>query len=463
MLQESEIRDGLTRDELFARGEGITFDDIIILPPFSEIEAKEVRLTTPLSRSIELQLPLLSAPMDSVTEWKTAIRMALHGALGCIHFNLSPEEAARQVRRVKRFCVGFIYEPICRRPEDPISEVERVKAEQGFSTLLITEDGTPQTKLLGMAMKGNVALHEEDETTLGQIMIPLTELCTRPARTVPDLRTARSILRQEKSASKLPLLNDDGSIFALVTRDDVGTNRQYPKALLDDNAQLRVGAAVSTRSEDFIRVEALLDAGIDVLVIDAAQGGTRFAEGLIKLIRRASPQVVIVAGNVVTTRQAAPLIAAGADALRVGMGSGSICTTQEVLGLGSSQLSAVYNVSRLASDHGVAVISDGGIGTTADIVKALVCGAQAVMVGRYIAGCDETPAEDRFEEDGRRFKKYRGMGSLGALQRGGALRYNDVADRDLAVIQGVELEVPYQGSLDSRLTHPAAYVAKSLE
>lgn len=457
---------GLTCDELFSKGAGLTFDDIIMLPPFSAVNSNAINLDTALvPGKIALRLPLVSSPMDTVTEWKTALHMALHGGVGIIHFNGTVEEAGAQVRRVKRYRMGFIFSPVCRRPDQPISEVDAVKMEHGFSTVLITEDGTSKSRLLGMVTKGNVALEPDKTRKLCEVMIARDSLQARSATEVQTLEKARNILRLEPIISKLPLLNNDGSVYALITRDDVVKSGQYPFCLVDRNEQLMVGAAVSTQPQDCDRAKALLEAGADLLVVDSAQGGTHFACQRIREIKRLSPETPIVAGNVVTPSQAAPLIEAGADALRVGMGSGSICTTQDVLGIGRSQLSAIYHIARFARTCNpvVPVLADGGIRSISDINKALACGAAAVMVGRYIAGCDETPGDEERDDKGRRWKRYRGMGSPSAIREGGVKRYGCDGSQRHTVAQGVEGWVPSQGPLDRLLPETAATMCKALE
>ena len=456
---------GLTCEDVFGRGAGVTFDDLILLPSFSEVSSGDISLRSTLLPNLRLHLPLISSPMDTVTGWETAKCMALHGGLGIIHFNLTPAEAAKQVRRVKRFRMGFIFDPECRKPDDPCSEVLQLKEQQGFSTVLVTQNGSQNGKLVGMVMKGNVSLEPDKSAPLQKVMIPLTELEVRQVDEVKDLATARAVLRKHPSISKLPLLNEDGSVYALVTREDVAKSEAYPNALLDDqNEQLRVGAAVSTHEKDRDRVEALLEAGVDVLVIDSAQGSTRFAIKLIEHIRNLSKDIPVIAGNVVTPAQAEPLLEAGANILRVGMGSGSICTTQDQVGVGRAQLSAVYHTSKMARKRNVSVVADGGIRTTADMIKALACGAKAVMLGRFIAGCDESPAREEVDQYNRRFKRYRGMGSLSAIRDGGSRRYGDeYSSSRIVVAQGVEGLVPAQGKLDKLLPVTAAAIKKGFE
>lgn len=456
---------GLSAAELFAGGTGITFDDVILLPPFTDSQAvgDGIRLDTDLARGFPLHLPIVSSPMDTVTEWQTAVHLALHGGLGFIHFNCPPVTAAEHVRRVKRFQMGIIYDPLCRPPDTPISEISRIKQDRGFSTILVTEDGTPKGKFLGMVTKGHVVLEPDQTRSLRDVMITRAELRVATPNDVRDTATARAFLRYHPAASKVPVLNEDGSVYALVTRDDVVKIGQYPHALLDDNQQLRVGAAVSTRTEDLRRIEALIDAGVDVLVIDSAQGGTPFAVTRLQEIKARKPELPVIAGNVVTPEQAEPLLEAGADALRVGMGSGSICTTQTVLRIGRAQLTAVHHVAQFADQRGIPVIADGGIRNSGDMLLALACGASTVMVGRLIAGCEETPGEETLDVEGRRRKRYRGMGSPSAIREGGRHRYGDESRTRLIVAQGIEADVQPQGSLDRFLPELAAALGKGME
>jgi IMP dehydrogenase len=452
-------------DDLFDDPVGLTFDDINILPAFSKVRDDQITLDTLLARGLTIRLPLVSSPMDTVTEWETAARMAILGGIGFIHFNLTPAEAAEQVRRVKRFRMGFIFEPFCRTPAHPISEVRAVKEEKGFSTVLVTENGTPASRLLGMVTRADVALEENFSRPLKDVMTPAASLRTFTRSQVPNLERARALLREDRTIQKLPILNEDGSVYALVTRNGVAKTGSYTNACMDANEQLLVGAAVSTQKQDLARVEAIIEAGVDAIAVDTAQGGTEFAVGRIREIKERKPDLPVIAGNVVTPEQAERLVKAGADALRVGMGPGSICITQDVVGIGRAQLSAVYHVARYAAslDSPIPVIADGGIRSTGDIVKALACGASTVMLGRFIAGCEESPAEEVWHE-GQRYKRYRGMGSAGAIKAGGAKRYDGQASRKKsAVIQGVEGLIPFAGSLDKVIGEAADAVRKALE
>lgn len=457
---------GFTADELFRRPIGQTFDDLSILPVFARtIELGDVSLKGTLAGELELNFPLVSSPMDTITEHATAIQMALDGGIGIIHTNLPIPEVRNQVNLVKRYQMGIVTEPECRKPTDPISEVYQVKRRHGFSTILITEDGTPRTKLLGMVTQGHADVFSDRSTVLGKVMIHRGELQTVTLYEVQKWPQALQYFRDHPSAHKLPILKEDGSVAGLITRKDVVKIAGCPNALTDpETGQLRVGAAVTTYEIDDERVQALIDAGVDVLVIDSSQGGTEHQVHRIKHIRSIHQHIPIVAGNVVTPRQSEALIAAGANALRVGMGSGSICTTADVEGIGRPQLSAVYHVAKWAHKQKppVPVISDGGVGETGDVLKALALGASTVMVGRFIAGCDETPAKIE-NRGGRMCKRYRGMGTKEAMEKGSRYRYGfDMTENDF-VEQGVSGLVPIQGPLHRFLPKVASALRLALK
>lgn len=450
--------DGLPLDALFRMnaGRSLTFDDLIILPRYVEEPPAEVDLRTGIGPKLTLG-PIVSSPMDRVTEWRTAVRMALNGCVGVLHINLSPDDAARQARKVKRFQMGFIYEPLCGRPTDTVADARAVKQDHGFSTVLVTEDGHPTSRLLGIVTRTCIDFETDASRPLKEVMIPREKLAVREAREVPTLEHVRKVFRSDPSLAKLPVLNADGSVHALVIRRDVSQG-EYPDAAVDCNRQLRVAAAVTTHPEDDERVKMLLDAGCDLFVIDSSQGGTGFAVQRIKQIRSLAPDVPIVAGNIVSPLQGRPLVEAGANALRIGMGPGSICITQEQYGLGRGQCRAIHDASAVS----VPTVADGGIRHIGDMVKSLACGASFVMVGRYIAGCDETPSPI-IEDNGRKYKLYRGMGSLGAMQARGALRYKEGKGKAPIVAQGVDDQrVPAIGPLDRRLAEALAGIRGAL-
>lgn len=447
---------GLTIDELFAirPGTGLTYDDIIVFPHYIEEEPERVDLTVEIAPGLRIN-PIISSPMDTVTEWSMAVHMALNGCLGVLHINLTPEEAAEQVRKVKRFQMGFIRDPFCRRPDHTVADARRVKQEKGFSTIVVTEDGTIGSRFLGLITRSCLDLVEDDRRPISSVMIPLALLASqggiRAAKDIPDLGAALAEFRKDSRLSKLPILDDVGRIHALVNRNDLAKNARYPDMLTDGNRQLRVFAAVTTHPQDDVRVLSLLEAGVDGFVVDSSQGATGWAVKRIRTILDLDPSKPVIAGNVVTPEQARPLIEAGAVALRVGMGSGSICITQEQLNLGRAQGSAVYHTAKRAM-----VIADGNIRTTGDMTTALSLGAGIVMAGRYVAGCDETPSSF-IRHEGRLYKLYRGMGSVGAMRARGNLRYGgDQGYDDDVVVQGVEGLVPALGPVDKHL-------AKTLE
>lgn len=455
---------GLTLEEVFKvrPGVGLTFDDLLILPRFVE--------TPPAHRSVSLKMaiapglevnPIISSPMDMVTEWRMASQMAMNGCLGVLHMNLGPEEMVRQVRKVKRFQMGFIWDPLCRKPDDPVDEARRVKQDYGFSTIVVTEDGTPNSKFLGIVTRSCVDLVEPHTAlrSLADYMLTATDLEKRgliqSRKEVSSLDDAKSFFREDPQLTKLPILNEDGTVYALVNRNNLALDSNYPDMLVDDNRQLRVAAAVSTHAEDDERVRMVLEAGVDAIVIDSSQGGTGYAVDRITKLRWLSSDIPIIAGNVVTPAQAKPLIEAGANIVRVGMGSGSICITQGQYGLGRAQGSAVY------SNPGC--IADGGIRDTGDMLKALALGASFVMAGSFLAGCDESPGEI-VEYKGRRWKPYRGMGSAGAMRDRGAVRYGGKRGYNPreVVVQGIEGHVPACGPLDDRLAETFAALRGAL-
>jgi IMP dehydrogenase len=444
-MNDADPRDGLTRDALFlARpGIGLTYDDIIVLPRYVEEPPARVDLKVELAPGLTLN-PIISSPMDTVTEWRMAAQMALNGCLGVLHMNLDVEEMYRQVRKVKRFQMGFIWDPVCLPSGARVRHARDVKKLHGFSTIPITEGEGGKGKFLGLITKNCVDLEPDGDRPLIELMIPPHMLVTPQRGDVPTLEEAKRLFRQHPGVSKLPILDEGGGLSAMVNRKNVVESERYPDMLTDENQQLRVAAAVSTHPEDDARAARLLEAEVDAIVIDSSQGGTGYAVRRIRGIRTQAPDIPIVAGNVVTPGQAKPLIEAGACALRVGMGSGSICITQGQYGLGRAQGSAVRNVA--------GCIADGGIRTSGDMLKALALGARFVMVGSFIAGCDETPS-DLVETEGRRYRLYRGMGSVGAMRDRSAMRYGGSAGNEVKriVAQGVEGLVPAIGPLDERL------------
>ncbi|MBU0625580.1 IMP dehydrogenase [Patescibacteria group bacterium] len=452
---------GITREELFRMraGTGITFDDFNILPRFVNNPPDEINLWVPFGPRFDI-IPIVGSPMDRVTEWLVAVHLALNGCLGFSHINLSNEEAVRQALLTKRWQQGLIWTPLCRKPTHVIRDARAVQTQYGFSTILITEDGTQNSPFEGLVTKYCIDFEEDENRPLGEVMIPREQLRLFSRDEVRDMNDARRILRSDPRITKMPILDGRGCPHALVNRKAVSKSDEYPNALVDDNNRLRVGAAVRTHPEDDELVRKLIDAEVDALLVDSSQGGTSYMLRRIRQIRSISPEVTIVAGNVVTPRQAQQLVSAGADVLRIGMGPGSICTTQGKIGIGRAQGSAVCHLRQVGTG-----IADGGIREVGDMVKALALGASHIMVGRYIAGCDESPAPE-IEYNGRRYKMYRGMGSIGAMTssgRGGS-RYDSQAHEDELVAQGVEDQpIPAIGSLDRHLRLTIAGLKKALE
>lgn len=443
--------DGLDAKTLFQAPSGLTYDDFILLPDHIDFGVNEVSLQTQFTRDIQLNLPFVSSPMDTVTESRMAIYMALLGGIGIVHYNNTIEEQVKHVQRAKRFENGFITDPVVLGPENRLRDIDEIKRHHGFSSIPVTEDGTRATKLIGIVTGRDMDFEPNRDLTLRSVMT--TEIVT--AREGVSLHEANDILRKTKKG-KLPIVDAEGKLVSMVCRQDLITNEEYPMASKDKFKRLRVGAALSTHDDDKDRLAALAKAGVDVVVIDSSQGDSIFQAQMIKYIKSKYPEIQVIAGNVVVERQCKRLIAAGADALRVGMGPGSICITQETVAIGRPQASAVYYCARVGRDAGVPIIADGGIASPAHIAKALALGANSVMMGSMLAGTNESPGE-YFYENGRRFKRYRGMASASAMQAGGAKRYFSEKDR-IQVIQGVEGFVADKGSLRTFLP----YLAQSL-
>jgi len=422
---------------------GYTYDDVILLPNHIDFGVDEVKLHSRFTRNIALSLPFISSPMDTVTEHKMAIMMALHGGLGIIHYNMSIDEQVAEVVKVKKYRNGFITDPKCLPPTATVADVQAIKSEQGFSGIPITADGTIGSKLLGIVTNRDVDFVEDPSAvSVADIMTKDgLVLATEPV----TLADAHAALRTAKKG-KLPVVNAEGELVSLISRTDLMKNRDYPMATKDSTSNLVCGAAVGTRPEDRQRLAALVAAGIDVVVVDSSQGDSIYQLEMVKWIKATWPELQVVGGNVVTQRQALHLIQAGCDGLRVGMGSGSICTTQEVCAVGRPQASAVYNVAKLARRFGVPITADGGTSSTGHITKALSMGASCVMMGSLLAGTDEAPGE-YFFQDGVRLKRYRGMGSIDAMSKGSEKRYNWTGKASVKVAQGVSGAVVDKGSL----------------
>ena len=448
--------DGETAGILFERGDGLTYNDFIILPGHIDFAASDVELSTHITRRIALKNPICSSPMDTVTESQMAIGMALLGGIGIIHYNNTPEAQVAEVAKVKRFENGFITDPVVLSPKNAIADIDEIQSQQGFSGIPITEDGTLQGKLVGIVTNRDIDFEPDRGRLLEEVMV--TSLVT--ASEGVTLNEANNILRESKKG-KLPIVDSDGRLISLVSRTDLKKNRDYPEASKDESKQLRVGAAISTQLADRERLDGLVDAGVDLVVIDAAQGDSVFQIEMIEEIKKAYPEVDVLAGNVVTTRQCEHLIKAGADGIRIGMGPGSICITQDTMAVGRAQATAVYQCAKYCRTRGIPVVADGGINNTGALGMALALGANVGMMGSMFAGTQETPG-DYFYKDGIRVKKYRGMASVEAMERGGGKRYM-YSNKNIKVAQGVSGLVVDKGSVYDLLPYLSQSLRQSFQ
>jgi len=448
--------DGIDARALFGMDRGLSYDDFILLPDYIDFAVNDVDLSTNLTRRLRLNLPFVSSPMDTVTESEMAIYMALLGGIGIVHYNNTIEEQQRHVAAAKRFENGFITDPVVLGPDNTIRDADRIKEKHGFSSFPITEDGTLKGKVIGIVTGRDTDFEPNRD-------LPLREVMTKDivtGRRGLSLHKANDVLRRTKKG-KLPIVDENGRLTAMVCRRDLITNEEYPRASKDENKRLLVGAALSTHEEDKERLDALAEVGVDVVVIDASQGDSVFQANMIKYVKQKHPDIQVIAGNVVVGRQSRRLIAAGADALRVGMGPGSICITQETVAVGRPQASAVYHCAKVGREAGVPVVADGGIASPAHAAKALALGAGTVMMGSLLAGTTESPGE-YFYHNGQRLKKYRGMASEGAMRTGGAKRYFSEKD-NIKVVQGVEGFVVDKGSVRTFLPYLAQSLRHSIQ
>lgn len=419
--------------------EGLTFDDVLLLPAASEILPGQVNLTSRVTRNLQVNLPMLSAGMDTVTESRLAIAIAREGGLGVIHKNLSIAEQAGEVDKVKRSESGIIVDPIFLSPDHSVHDALALMARYHISGIPITDD---QGHLVGILTNRDLVFEENFDQPIGQVMTK-DNLITAPVGTTLD--QAKQILHKHR-IEKLPLVDEHNVLKGLITIKDIDKVRKYPAAAKDDRGRLLAAAAVGVGGDVWERSEALVAAGVDVIVLDTAHGHSRtVVERTRELKQKYGDKVQLIAGNIATAAAAAALIEAGADALKVGIGPGSICTTRVVAGIGVPQLTAVWDVSREAAAADIPVIADGGIRYSGDITKALAAGAHTVMLGSILAGTEESPGEIELYQ-GRSYKVYRGMGSIGAMKAGSKDRYFQEDNRKL-VPEGIEGRVPYKGTL----------------
>ncbi len=426
--------------------EALTFDDVLLVPQASEILPREVRTSTFITKKIKLNIPLMSAAMDTVTESPMAISMAQAGGIGVIHKNFTIEEQAREVYNVKKFESGMVIDPVTIRPDQTLSDTLALMKSFSISGIPVVERGG---KLVGIITNRDVRF----ATNMAQ---PVSEIMTcKNLITVPDgtsMEKAKQLLHHNR-IEKLLVVGANYKCIGLVTVNDIEKAKSHPDAAKDEQGRLLVAAATSVGDDGFERAEALIAAGVDLLVVDTAHGHSRGVLDAISKIKKSYPNVGIVGGNIATADAVKALVDAGADAVKVGIGPGSICTTRIVAGIGVPQLTAIMDCVEEASKTGTAVIGDGGLKTSGDIAKAIASGAGAVMVGSLLAGTEEAPGEV-FLYQGRSYKSYRGMGSLGAMAKGSADRYfqEDVQDSLKLVPEGIEGQVPYKG-LASAMLH----------
>jgi len=452
-ISDEELLDGHSASQIFETSKsqtGYTYDDLICMPGQITFGVHDVKLQSQFTKSITLHTPIVSSPMDTVTESRMAIAIALEGGIGVIHSNMSIEEQIQEVTRVKKYRSGFITDPICIKPTMLLSALDELRSKVGVSGFPVTEDGQMGSRLLGLVTKRDTDFVADR----GQVRVNSIMTRTENAVTAEEgitLAEANAAIRTSKKGT-LPIVTKTGRLVALVARADLVKHADYPLATKDSKGSLIVAAACGTRPDDRERVHALVAAGVDAVIVDSSQGDSMFQHDMVRWMKKEFPTLQVVGGNVVTKRQAKHLLDCGVDALRVGMGIGSICTTQEVCACGRAQASAVFNVAKLAKKYGVPIIADGGISSPGHVVKALSLGAGTAMCGSLLAGTEESPGEFFFDQSGVRLKKYRGMGSIDAMRKGSDDRYFGSASH-VKVAQGVSGTVQDKGSIAKYLPY----------
>ena len=424
--------------------EGLTFDDVLLIPAESNCTPNMVNLGTRLAGDIMLNTPIITSAMDTVTEANMAIAIAREGGIGVIHKNMSIEKQAEEVDRVKRSENGVIVNPFSLTADRLVSEADELMGKYRISGVPVVDENK---KLIGILTNRDLRFLTDFNIPIGDVMTK-ENLVTAPVGT--DLAGAQKILMQHK-IEKLPIVDDNGILKGLITIKDIEKAIEYPNSARDKSGRLLCGAAIGVAANMMERAQALVDAQVDVLVLDTAHGHNINIVNAVREVKKAFPHIPVIAGNIATAAAAEALIEAGADCLKVGIGPGSICTTRVVAGIGVPQITAVYDVACVAAKHNIPVIADGGIKYSGDIVKALAAGANVVMLGSLLAGCDEAPGEEEIYQ-GRRFKVYRGMGSLGAMACGSKDRYfQGNSDNKKLVPEGVEGRVPYKGQVSDTI------------
>ncbi len=421
--------------------DGLTFDDVLLIPAFSDVLPREVNLTTRFSRNITLNVPIVSAAMDTVTESQLAIAIAREGGLGVIHKNMSIEEQARQVHAVKRAENGMIYDPVTILEGSTVADALRMMSEYHIGGIPVVDKGG---KLVGIVTNRDLRFERDKSRRVDEVMTR-DNLVTASFGT--SLEQAADILQRHK-IEKLPVVDADGKLIGLITYKDITKAKDKPAACKDSRGRLRVAAGIGVTPDSMLRAEALVGAGVDAIVIDTAHGHSKGVIGVLREVKKAFPNLDVVVGNIATGDAARYLADNGADGVKVGIGPGSICTTRIIAGVGVPQLSAVYDVAKALESYDIPLIADGGIRYSGDIVKALAAGGHSVMLGGMLAGVEESPG-DTIIFNGRKYKTYRGMGSLEAMERGSKDRYFQGNETDVKklVPEGIAARVPYKGSL----------------